>query len=144
MQRDELMAKFDSQDADLKEQQKRHKSTLYEMERKVILDKERLRKDVENKLLELSTEFSKTSEIRVAAHTQRLVRENIALNNEMDRMVFTHERIQKENDAMKKKHQEVIGQFQVVIKSLWNFYLKHSLIFNEGKLRREKAPNKNL
>ena len=113
MQRDELMAKFDSQDADLKEQQKKHKSTLYEMERKVILDKERLRKDVENKLLELSTEFSKTSEIRVAAHTQRLVRENIALNNEMDRMVFTHERIQKEMDGMKKKHQEIIGQFQV-------------------------------
>ncbi|KAL9702628.1 hypothetical protein quinque_006146 [Culex quinquefasciatus] len=82
LQRDELLAKFDAQDAELKEQSKRHKTILYEMERKMILDKDRLRKDVESKLLQLSQEFTKSSEIRVAAHTQRLVRENIALNNE--------------------------------------------------------------
>jgi hypothetical protein len=58
LQRDELMAKFDAQETELKEQQKRHKQILYEMERKVILDKESMRKDVENKLLELSTEFT--------------------------------------------------------------------------------------
>lgn len=112
LQRDELMAKFDAQEAELKEQQKRHKQILYEMERKVILDKESMRKDVENKLLELSTEFTKSSEIRVAAHTQRLVRENIALNNEMDRMIFTQQRLQEENEQMKKKHKEIVDQFE--------------------------------
>lgn len=110
-QRDELMAKFDLQEQELKEQQKKHKAIIYDMERKVILDKERMRKDVENKLLELSTEFTKSSEIRVAAHTQRLVRENIALNNDMDRVIFTQERLQRENEEMKIKHQEIVGQF---------------------------------
>lgn len=66
IQRDELLAKFDAQETELKEQHKRHKAILYEMERKVILDKDLLRKDVENKLLQLSTEFTKSSEIRVA------------------------------------------------------------------------------
>ncbi|XP_039442827.1 cilia- and flagella-associated protein 157 [Culex pipiens pallens] len=106
-QRDELMAKFDAQDTELKEQNKRHKTTLYEMERKVILDKDRLRKDVENKLLQLSTEFTKSSEIRVAAHTQRLVRENIALNNEMDRMIFTLERLEKQYVQLKVQNTEL-------------------------------------
>lgn len=113
LQRDDLMAKFDNQEMELKEQSKKHKAILYEMERKVILDKERMRKDVENKLLELSTEFTKTSDLRVAASTQRLVRENIALNNDMDRMMFTQERLQQENEAMKKKHREIAGQYEV-------------------------------
>lgn len=113
LQRDDLMAKFDTQEMELKEQAKKHKAILYEMERKVILDKERMRKDVENKLLELSTEFTKTSDLRVAASTQRLVRENIALNNDMDRMMFTQERLQQENEAMKKKHREIAGQYEV-------------------------------
>lgn len=113
MQRDELMAKFDAQDTELKEQNKRHKSTLYEMERKVILDKDRLRKDVENKLLQLSTEFTKSSEIRVAAHTQRLVRENIALNNEMDRMIFTQERMEKQYAQLQTQNAELRNQAEI-------------------------------
>ncbi|XP_055634704.1 cilia- and flagella-associated protein 157 [Toxorhynchites rutilus septentrionalis] len=113
IQRDELMAKFDAQDTELKEQNKRHKTTLYEMERKVILDKDRLRKDVENKLLQLSTEFTKSSEIRVAAHTQRLVRENIALNNEMDRMIFTQERLEKQYAELKTQNTELRNQAEI-------------------------------
>lgn len=113
LQRDDLMAKFDTQEMELKEQAKRHKAILYDMERKVILDKERMRKDVENKLLELSTEFTKTSDLRVAASTQRLVRENIALNNDMDQMLVTQERLQRENEEMKKKHAEIIGQYDI-------------------------------
>lgn len=106
IQRDELLAKFDAQETELKEQHKRHKAILYEMERKVILDKDLLRKEVENRLLQLSTEFTKCNEIRVAAHTQRLVRENIALNNEMDRVMFTIERLRREMDTMKRKHED--------------------------------------
>lgn len=112
LQRDDLMAKFDTQEQEIKEQAKKHKAILYEMERKVILDKERMRKDVENKLLELSTEFTKTSDLRVAASTQRLVRENIALNNDMDKMIFTQERLTKEDEDMKKKHREIAGQYE--------------------------------
>lgn len=115
LQRDDLMAKFDTQEMELKEQAKKHKAILYEMERKVILDKERMRKDVENKLLELSTEFTKTSDLRVAASTQRLVRENIALNNDMDRMMATQERLQRENEEMKKKHHDIVGQYDASI-----------------------------
>lgn len=106
IQRDELLAKFDAQETELKEQHKRHKAILYEMERKVILDKDLLRKEVENRLLQLSTEFTKCNEIRVAAHTQRLVRENIALNNEMDRVMFTIERLKREMEDTKRKHED--------------------------------------
>lgn len=103
IQKDELMAKFDQQDMDLKEQTKRHQTVLYDMERKQVVDKDRLKRDVENKLLQLSNEFAKANEIRIAAHVQRLVRENIALNNELDRMMFSQRRLQTENKAIKCK-----------------------------------------
>lgn len=115
LQRDDLIAKFDTQEFELKEQAKKHKEILYEMERKVILDKERMRKDVENKLLELSTEFTKTSDLRVAASTQRLLRENIALNNDMDRILVLQARLQKENEDMKKKHKDIVAQYEASV-----------------------------
>lgn len=106
------MTKFDTQELELKEQAKKHKAILYEMERKVILDKERMRKDVENKLLELSTEFTKTSDLRVSASTQRILRENIALNNDMDRILAMQKRLKNENEEMKRKHQEIVMQYE--------------------------------
>jgi hypothetical protein len=115
LQRDDLMAKFDTQEIELKEQAKKHKAILYEMERKVILDKERMRKDVENKLLELSNEFTKTSDLRVAASTQRILRENIALNNDMDRILVMQNRLQRESEEMKKKHKDIVSQYDASV-----------------------------
>lgn len=90
----------------MKEQSQRHKDILQEMERKQIVDKNTLKNDVENKLLELSTEFTKASEVRISAHVQRLVRENIALNNELDRIMFTHRRLQNEMKSLKDRDKQ--------------------------------------
>lgn len=106
IQKDELMAKFDQQETDLKEQNQRHKETLYELERKQILDKDRLKNEVENRLLQLSNEFAKSNEIRISAHVQRMVRENIALNNELDRLVVTTERLMVDNKRISEQNAE--------------------------------------
>lgn len=97
VQKDELLAKFDQQESELRVQTKQHRDLIYDIERKQVMDKDRLKKEVENKLLELSNEFAKSNEIRISAHVQRLVRENIALNNELDRMMFSQRRLQNEN-----------------------------------------------
>lgn len=107
IKRDELMRKFEMQEQNFKEQEDRHKKNLYDYDRKMTLDKKNLRESVENKLLELSNEFTKKNELRVAASTQRLVRENISLNLELDRMMATVERLQAENDDVKKKQKEI-------------------------------------
>lgn len=100
VQKDELLAKFDQQESELRVQTKQHRDLIYDIERKQVMDKDRLKKEVENKLLELSNEFAKSNEIRISAHVQRLVRENIALNNELDRMMFSQRRLQDENKNM--------------------------------------------
>lgn len=100
IQKDELMAKFDQQETELREQSQRHKETIYELEKQQILDKDKLKSEVESRLQQLSDEFARSNEIRIAAHVQRMVRENIALSNQVDRLSCTAERLQKENKAL--------------------------------------------
>lgn len=106
IQKDELMAKFDQQETNSKEQEQRHKEILYEMERKQIVEKVRLKNELENRLVQLSNEFVKSNEIRIASHVQRLTRENIALNNELDRLLNINERLRQENGTVCSQNSE--------------------------------------
>lgn len=106
LQHDDLMAKFDQQDRNLKEQEQRHKNTLYELEHKQITEKVQLKNQLESRLLQLSHEFAKTNQIRMAAHVQRMIRENIALNNDIDQILHTVERMTSENQSIKAQNRE--------------------------------------
>lgn len=115
VQKDELLARFDQQQDELRVQTKQHNELIYELERQQIIDKDRMKRDVESRLLELSNEFAKSNEIRIAAHVQRLVRENIALNNELDRMMFSQRRLQTQCDDMTAETQRRRATAQTVL-----------------------------
>lgn len=106
LQHDDLMAKFDQQDRNLKEQEQRHKDTLYKLEHKQIAEKVLLKNQLEGRLLELSNEFTQANHIRTAAHVQRMTRENIALGNEIDRLLYTVERVNNENRDLKRQYRD--------------------------------------
>ncbi|XP_017103945.2 cilia- and flagella-associated protein 157 [Drosophila bipectinata] len=114
IQRDVLLAKFDDQEADLKEKEKDHKEALYNMEQRAVVEKDALKKEVEQKLLQVSEDFTRSSEIRNAGYTRRLIRENIALQKEIDLLVMSQIKLQQAFTNQKDKHKEMEEQYSAL------------------------------
>ncbi|EDW77435.1 uncharacterized protein Dwil_GK18286 [Drosophila willistoni] len=114
LQRDVLLAKFDSQEADLKEKEREQKEALYNMEQKAVVEKDALKKEVEQKLLQVSEDFTRSSEIRNAGYTRRLIRENIALQKEIDLLVMSQIKLQQQYNNQKEKHKEMGEQYSAL------------------------------
>lgn len=111
IQRDVLMAKFDDQEAEAKEKERLHQELIYSMEQKAVVEKDALKKEVEAKLLQVSEDFTRSSEIRNAGYTRRLIRENIALQKEIDSLVLSQIRMQHDFNETMAKQKEMSEQF---------------------------------
>ncbi|KAG7202763.1 hypothetical protein KM043_009932 [Ampulex compressa] len=82
----DLMHKFEVQEEQIKKQEERHKRTLYEAEKSIIIGKAKMQKEMEERLKDLAESFRRATNIRIADATHRAVRENVALNQELDVM----------------------------------------------------------
>uniref|UniRef100_A0A2A4JQ41 Cilia- and flagella-associated protein 157 n=1 Tax=Heliothis virescens TaxID=7102 RepID=A0A2A4JQ41_HELVI len=99
--RTDLMEKFENQEIEFKEQEMKYKRTIYNTEKKFVISKDSLKKEMESKLLQLAMDFQDVTEMRVAASTHRVIRENIAIKNEMENMLVTQARLAEQNENLK-------------------------------------------
>lgn len=99
--RDDLMRKFEKQEQDFLDQEMKYKRIIYEAEKKFVIGKDKLKKEMEARLLQLAQDFQDATELRIAASTHRVIRENIAINNELDNILSTQSKLSEQNEKFR-------------------------------------------
>uniref|UniRef100_A0A2A4JKI5 Cilia- and flagella-associated protein 157 n=1 Tax=Heliothis virescens TaxID=7102 RepID=A0A2A4JKI5_HELVI len=99
--RDDLMKKFEKQEKSFEDQEMKYKRMLYDAEKKFVIGKDKLKREMEERLLQLAQEFQDASEMRIAASTHRVIRENIALNNQLDSLLMTQAKVAEQNEKFR-------------------------------------------
>ncbi|XP_069741843.1 cilia- and flagella-associated protein 157 [Narcine bancroftii] len=101
VQKDDLMAKFAVLEQQLKQQEEAHSDIIYNLERRAVVDKDRLKKEMIARVNTVAAEFRQISKKQVAETTKRAIRENVSISNQLGKMSDKSMKIIKENDELK-------------------------------------------
>ncbi|XP_015753145.1 PREDICTED: uncharacterized protein C9orf117 homolog [Acropora digitifera] len=107
VQKEDLMAKFAKMEEELETQQKDHKEVIYNLERKAVVDKDRLKKEMVLRLNQVAAEFRKVSNKQMAETTKRTIRENVSINAQLAKMSDKTMELIQENDELKSKEKKM-------------------------------------
>lgn len=114
MQKDDLMAKFAMMENELEEMDKNHKQSIYELEKKQIIDKDRMKKDMFVRVDQLVSEFRKVSDKQMAETTKRTIRENVSITAQMSKMSDKTVELIEENDGLKAKEKKLLNKLKIL------------------------------
>jgi chromosome segregation ATPase len=90
----------------LEQKDQHHEEVLYELERKTVQDKNRMKRELEQRLNDVATEFRRVSNKQMAETTKRTLRDNIRYSNQLGEMSGKTEDLLQQNETLKKKEKE--------------------------------------
>ncbi|KAM6430835.1 cilia- and flagella-associated protein 157 [Liasis olivaceus] len=131
LQKDEMMARFAERENQLRKQEEQHKEIIYSLERKAVIDKERLKKDMLHRVNAVAAEFRKVSNSQMAETTKRTIRENVSISLQLTKITEQSLQLIQENDRLKEAHSEAMKQLQL---------LEH----NEKKMAKNSLSNQKM
>ncbi|XP_031841055.1 cilia- and flagella-associated protein 157 [Nomia melanderi] len=152
--RQDLMQKFEVQEKEIIDQEKRHQNELYEAEKSLVIGKAMMKKEMEEHLKTLAVSLRKATNLRVAEATNRAIRENVALNLELDDLVKTCKELEITSRDSKEKERTLKLQcelFETESKVTLNMAIKQrdaihklsndfqSMLWYYGKAERDNA-----
>ncbi|CAJ0966341.1 unnamed protein product [Ranitomeya imitator] len=83
VQKKNLMAKFAALKEKLRNQEEEHKEIMYKLEKKAVLDKDRLKKEMVQKVNTVAAEFHQVSNDHMAETTKHATCENVAVSSQL-------------------------------------------------------------
>lgn len=106
VQKDQLMNKFGDMEDDMMKKEEGFKDSVYGLERKNVIDKDRLKKEMVQRVNQVAAEFRKVSNKQMADTTKRTIRENVSINVQLAKMSDKTMQLIKENDELMKQLKE--------------------------------------
>ncbi|XP_020821098.1 cilia- and flagella-associated protein 157-like [Phascolarctos cinereus] len=113
-QKADLLAKFSLLEDQLKKQRDDYKSYVCHMERKALMDKERLRKDIIHRINTVAAEFRRFSSSQMAETTKRAIRENVTVALGLAKINSGNLEQIKENNVLKESKEELCKQLALL------------------------------
>lgn len=104
--REELMAKFANMEKELEQKDEDHKSAIYDLEKKAVLDKSRLKSEMVQRVNQVAAEFRRVSNKQMAETTKNTIRENVSITAQLAKMSDKTMELIQENDELKKKERQ--------------------------------------
>jgi len=114
VQKDDLMKKFADMEEKLAEQEKLHTETIYNLERKAVVDKDRLKKEMVLRVNTVAAEFRKVSNKQMADTTKRNIRENVSINAQLAKMSEKTKELIQENDELRERDKKMKLQIELL------------------------------
>uniref|UniRef100_A0A670KHW5 Cilia- and flagella-associated protein 157 n=1 Tax=Podarcis muralis TaxID=64176 RepID=A0A670KHW5_PODMU len=112
--KDEIMSKFAELEAQLKKQAEDHKDYIYNLERKAVIDKERLKKEMMHRVNTVAAEFRKVAHSQMAETTKRTIRENVTISFQLTKITEQSLQLLQENERLKEAHSEALKQLELL------------------------------
>jgi len=114
VQKEDLMAKFAMMEEELAKKDVEHKEHLYTLEKKAVMDKDRLKKEMILRVNQVAAEFRKVSNKQMAETTKRTIRENVSINAQLAKMSDKTIELIQENDELKEKEKKMKQQIDML------------------------------
>ncbi|XP_036454209.1 cilia- and flagella-associated protein 157 [Colossoma macropomum] len=114
VQKDEIMALLASLKEQLEQQKQEHQTIIYNLERKAVLDNDRLKKEMQQHVATVAAEFRRVSDRRMPETTMRAIHENVSVTAQLRQLSDKSKELLVENDSLKAKEKQLSRETEIM------------------------------
>ncbi|XP_016130990.1 cilia- and flagella-associated protein 157 isoform X1 [Sinocyclocheilus grahami] len=107
MQREKLMAERRSLKEQLQTQKEEHQAHIYNLEKKAVLDNDRLKKEMLQHVAAVAAEFRWVSDQKMPETTKRAMQENLSVTAQLQQLSDKTKELLKENDDLRAREKQL-------------------------------------
>ncbi|XP_065140425.1 cilia- and flagella-associated protein 157 isoform X2 [Paramisgurnus dabryanus] len=106
-QKEKLMAERKALEEQLQKQKEEHQEEIYRLEKHAVLDKDRLKQETLQHLVDAAEEFRRVSDQKMPETTMRAMQENLSVAAHLKHLSDQIEELLKENNALRAKGKQL-------------------------------------
>ncbi|XP_064834112.1 cilia- and flagella-associated protein 157-like [Oncorhynchus masou masou] len=126
VQKEELMAHLEGLEEQLGKQRQEHHTVIYSLERKAVLDNDRLKKEMQQHVAAVAAEFRRVSDRKMPETTMRAIHENVSVTAQLSQLSDKSKQLLEENEDLRDKEKHIRREMEV-LEPLFNKMTRKSL-----------------
>ncbi|KAI1900491.1 hypothetical protein AGOR_G00050480 [Albula goreensis] len=114
VQKDELMERLVAQEEQLEKQRKEHQLVIQNLERKNVLDNDKLKKEMQQHIVTMAAELRLVTERKMPDTTMRAIRENLSVTTQLCKLSEKTQELIEENKVLREREEQLKREMAVL------------------------------